>query len=154
MRSNRVLSALCVSEWLQSRNKIPNKWSNEIRQIRDKINAALAELPLDVKSMLDLSFVGYYQSQRILELLEKAKSDKGEKLKSLFGGYTDNNLRAWDSIVQQYKKGQVFLGECGRVLSQNAHFEMCVSVVPCTAPGRACAEWSVRPLVRSFSAPR
>ena len=40
-------------------------------------------------------------------MLEKAKTDSGEKAKNFFGGYTDDTLKAWDEVAKAYKKQNV-----------------------------------------------
>lgn len=39
-------------------------------------------------------------------------------------GYTDDTLKAWDELARAYRKNNVYLGECARILMQNTNYEM------------------------------
>ena len=48
-----MMTVQCISDWLIDRKKLPSKWQDSIRKIREQINAALGELP-DVAEITDL----------------------------------------------------------------------------------------------------
>jgi len=109
-------------EWLESRNKIPKKqWQADLQEVAGKVAKAKAALPPKMKQLFGQSAIDYWSAKRIIAMLEKTKSDQGEKLRGLFGGYSDATLQEWDAIAKAYEKTNLYLAESGRILTRNVN---------------------------------
>jgi hypothetical protein len=135
-------------EWLISRKKVPAKWQDAIRVVREKIDAALVQLPLvpeisqicsntcttfcfcffvnekGVSSYLHLvaySDINYYHCEQIFSLLQQAEGDQS---KSIFGRYNSALMHQWDEILKLYRKDCIFLAEAARSMVQNVQYEL------------------------------
>eukprot|EP00455_Lapot_gusevi_P052987 TRINITY_DN8175_c0_g1_i9.p1 TRINITY_DN8175_c0_g1~~TRINITY_DN8175_c0_g1_i9.p1 ORF type:complete len:519 (-),score=138.24 TRINITY_DN8175_c0_g1_i9:67-1623(-) len=113
-------------DWLTSRRKIAAKWQDSVRVMRDKISAALAELPdvPEITSVLQNTYINYFHCQEIFSMLEKIESESGGRLKNLFGRYTSKHLKTWNEILTEYRQDNVYLAEAGRILVQNVQYEI------------------------------
>lgn len=109
-------------EWLESRNKIAKKqWQTDLKLLAPKVKKAVSALPDKMNQMFKDTVVDYWTARRILQMLEKAKTDSGEKLKGLFGSYSDATLQEWDAIIKSYEKNNIHLAESARALTRNVN---------------------------------
>lgn len=109
-------------EWLESRNKIAKKqWQTDLKLLVPKVKKAVSALPDKINQIFKDTVIDYWTARRILQMLEKTKTDSGEKLKGLFGSYSDATLQEWDAIIKSYEKNNIHLAESARALTRNVN---------------------------------
>lgn len=114
----------CI-EWLESRDKIPKKlWQAELQVIEKRIKSAKNVLPEKMKELFKETAVDYWATKRIISMLAQAKTDSGESLHSMFGGYSDKGLQEWDGIRKAYDKKNIYLAESARILMRNVNYDI------------------------------
>mmetsp|Transcript_22955 Transcript_22955/g.45365 ORF Transcript_22955/g.45365 Transcript_22955/m.45365 type:complete len:428 (-) Transcript_22955:32-1315(-) len=122
-----ILDIYCdkIVEWLESRGKLKRgKWLDEITAIKAQCKAASQTLPPTIKPLVQGAGATYFTVVEVLELLEKAKKEKGESVKNMFGSYNDASLKVWDGILKRYRQDNVYLAEAGRQVARNIRNEI------------------------------
>lgn len=106
------------------RKRLPLQWKKQLQPIREKITAALAELP-DVPELVAYKkghkLVTYFEIERVMQLLEQAGESTA---KNLFGQYSSKKMKDWADIKKAYEKDNIFLGEAGNLLITAANYDM------------------------------
>lgn len=115
---------MTCSEWLIDRKKVPLKWQDTARRVRDqleKTRAATTSQNPEVKSaLLKGDNLTYFDCRHILELLE---AEEGSSAKNIFGQYNNPVLRQWSGIIKTWSKENIYLAESSRLLIQWASYE-------------------------------
>jgi len=106
-------------DWLVDRRKVPVKWHERIRKIRDKVDEALKDLPdvREVREYLDGRSLDYFACKKLVELLSNSAKD-------LFGRLKDEKARKWTDIVADYEREDVFLAEAAQILARQVDIEV------------------------------
>ena len=123
--------------WLIDRGKISQGYNKQYAAIRARLADALKSLPpYDTlaeyvkqalsNDTLPVENFHYFHAKRLLELCVQAVDSDPSKTtgKNLFNSYKDPDLAKWDSIVYDYERDNIFLGEAARILNANAEYEI------------------------------
>jgi hypothetical protein len=123
--------------WLIDRGKISQGYNKQYAAIRTRLADALKSLPpyetlaAYVKQALNndtlpVENFHYFHAKRLLELCVQAVDSDPSKTtgKNLFNSYKDPDLAKWDSIVYDYERDNIYLGEAARILNANAEYEI------------------------------
>jgi hypothetical protein len=112
-----------ASDWLRDRGKLSKHWQRELRNVRARIEKALAEVrptvPGAAEALRDEP-VGYDACKRVVELLREAGLDK----RTMLGGYSDPAMRQWAAIVALYERENLRTAELCQRLLHNANYEL------------------------------
>ncbi|XP_060714568.1 CDK5 regulatory subunit-associated protein 3 [Tachysurus vachellii] len=108
-------------DWLVDRRHCPLKWQNAVMAIREKINAALQDMPEneEIKQLLRGSYIHYFHCLRIVEILKGTEASS----KNIFGRYSSQRMKDWQEIVSSYEKDNVYLAELASLLSRSVSYE-------------------------------
>ncbi|XP_033840433.1 CDK5 regulatory subunit-associated protein 3 isoform X2 [Periophthalmus magnuspinnatus] len=108
-------------DWLVDRRHCNLKWQSAIKVIREKINAAIQDMPEneEIKSLLSGSYIHYFHCMRIVEILRKTEASS----KNIFGRYSSQRMKDWQEIVTLYEVDSVYLAELASLLSRNVSYE-------------------------------
>ncbi|CDW53690.1 CDK5 regulatory subunit associated protein [Trichuris trichiura] len=110
-------------DWLQSRRHCKRDWSQYIAKIRPLISDAMKDMPENdsIATLLsDTPLVTYFECAKIVELLKETEASS----KNIFGSYTSQRMKDWQSILQQYEKDSVYLAESAHILTEYAQYEI------------------------------
>ncbi|KAF6212088.1 hypothetical protein GE061_012608 [Apolygus lucorum] len=109
-------------EWLISRRHCTNDWQSEVVKIRAKINSAIQDMPenRDIVTLLSGTYIHYFHCLKIIAILKETEADS----KNIFGSYTSQRMKDWQSIVSMYTKNNVYLAEAGELLHNTVKFEI------------------------------
>ncbi|XP_031556788.1 CDK5 regulatory subunit-associated protein 3-like [Actinia tenebrosa] len=109
-------------DWLLDRRHCDLKWQNDALEIREKINAAIQDMPPvdEITELLSGSFINYFHCLRIVELLKVSES----ATKNIFGRYSSKRMKDWQEIVSLYEKNNLYLAEAAHLLIRNVNFEV------------------------------
>ncbi|XP_001634485.2 CDK5 regulatory subunit-associated protein 3 [Nematostella vectensis] len=109
-------------DWLLDRRHCDIKWQAAALEIREKINAAIQDMPPveEITTLLSGTFINYFHCLRIVELLKVSESGT----KNIFGGYSSKRMKDWQEIIRLYEKDNVYLAEAASLLIRNVNYEI------------------------------
>ncbi|CAM9205377.1 unnamed protein product, partial [Lampetra planeri] len=107
--------------WLVDRRHCNLKWQSVVKVIREKINAAMQDMPEneEIKQLLSGSYIHYFHCLRIVEILKGTEASS----KNIFGRYSSQRMKDWQEIVSLYETDNVYLAEVASLLSRNVSYE-------------------------------
>lgn len=110
-------------EWLVDRKKLPLQWKKQLKPIRDKIAAAVANLPSspEISAFLVDRTLTYADCDKMMALLEAANESAS---KNLFGQYASKRMGEWAEIKKMYEKDNIFLGEAANLLISLVNYDI------------------------------
>ncbi|XP_056153402.1 CDK5 regulatory subunit-associated protein 3 [Lampris incognitus] len=108
-------------DWLVDRRHCNLKWQSAVMLIREKINAAIQDMPEneEIKQLLSGSYIHYFQCLRIVEILKGTEASS----KNIFGRYSSQRMKDWQEIVSLYEADNAYLAEVASLLSRNVSYE-------------------------------
>uniref|UniRef100_A0A3Q3F1I7 CDK5 regulatory subunit associated protein 3 n=1 Tax=Labrus bergylta TaxID=56723 RepID=A0A3Q3F1I7_9LABR len=108
-------------DWLVDRRHCNLKWQSEVTVIREKINAAIQDMPEneEIKKLLSGSYIHYFHCLRIVEILRGTEASS----KNIFGRYSSQRMKDWQEIVSLYEVDNIYLAETASLLSRNVSYE-------------------------------
>uniref|UniRef100_A0A671WQG2 CDK5 regulatory subunit associated protein 3 n=1 Tax=Sparus aurata TaxID=8175 RepID=A0A671WQG2_SPAAU len=108
-------------DWLLDRRHCNLKWQSAVKIIREKINAAIQDMPEneEIKQLLAGSYIHYFHCLRIVEILKGTEASS----KNIFGRYSSQRMKDWQEIVSLYEADNVYLAEVASLLSRNVSYE-------------------------------
>ncbi|KAB0394545.1 hypothetical protein E2I00_017974, partial [Balaenoptera physalus] len=110
--------------WLVDRRHCNLKWQSLVLTIREKINAAIQDMPesQEIAQLLSGSYIHYFHCLRIVELLKGTEAST----KNIFGRYSSQRMKAsdWQEIVALYEKDNTYLVELSSLLVRNVTYEI------------------------------
>lgn len=108
-------------DWLVDRRHCNLKWQNAVKEIREKINGAIQDMPenQEITRLLSGSYIHYFHCLRIVEILKGTEASS----KNIFGRYSSQRMKDWQEIVSLYEKDNVYLAEVSSLLSRNVSYE-------------------------------
>ncbi|KFO34927.1 CDK5 regulatory subunit-associated protein 3 [Fukomys damarensis] len=96
-------------DWLVDRRHCNLKWQSLVLTIREKINAAIQDMPEseEIAQLLSGSYIHYFHCLRIVDLLKGTEAST----KNIFGRYSSQRMKAsdWQEIVALYEKDNTYL---------------------------------------------
>ncbi|ODN00152.1 CDK5 regulatory subunit-associated protein 3 [Orchesella cincta] len=110
-------------DWLISRHHCTKEWPEKIALVRQKINAAIQDMPEHAtigKILRDASPINYFHCVRIVEVLKETEADS----KNFLGMYGSKRMKDWQEILKLYQKDCLYLAECGAILARNVIYEV------------------------------
>uniref|UniRef100_A0A8P4KM39 CDK5 regulatory subunit associated protein 3 n=1 Tax=Dicentrarchus labrax TaxID=13489 RepID=A0A8P4KM39_DICLA len=115
---NQLLPAI---NWLLDRRHCNLKWQSAVKEIREKINVAIQDMPEneEIKKLLSGSYIHYFHCLRIVEILKGTEASS----KNIFGRYSSQRMKDWQEIVSLYEGDNVYLAEVASLLSRNVSYE-------------------------------
>ncbi|XP_072229512.1 CDK5 regulatory subunit-associated protein 3 isoform X1 [Leuresthes tenuis] len=108
-------------DWLLDRRHCNVKWQSAVKVIREKINAAIQDMPEneEIKQLLSGSYIHYFHCLRIVEILKGTEASS----KNIFGRYSSQRMKDWQEIVSLYEADNVYLAEVASLLIRNVSYE-------------------------------
>ncbi|XP_029313002.1 CDK5 regulatory subunit-associated protein 3 isoform X2 [Cottoperca gobio] len=108
-------------DWLLDRRHCNLKWQSAVKGIREKINAAIQDMPEneEIKQLLSGSYIHYFHCLRIVEILKGTEASS----KNIFGSYSSQRMKDWQEIVSLYESDNIYLAEVASLLSRNVSYE-------------------------------
>ncbi|KAM9717013.1 CDK5 regulatory subunit-associated protein 3 [Menidia menidia] len=108
-------------DWLLDRRHCDVKWQNAVKGIREKINAAIQDMPEneEIKQLLSGSYIHYFHCLRIVEILRGTEASS----KNIFGRYSSQRMKDWQEIVSLYQADNIYLAEVASLLIRNVSYE-------------------------------
>ncbi|XP_070783355.1 CDK5 regulatory subunit-associated protein 3 isoform X3 [Enoplosus armatus] len=113
-------------DWLLDRRHCNLKWQSAVKSIREKINAAIQDMPEseEIKQLLSGScrspeYIHYFHCLRIVEILKGTEASS----KNIFGRYSSQRMKDWQEIVSLYEADNIYLAEVASLLSRNVSYE-------------------------------
>ncbi|EFB19955.1 hypothetical protein PANDA_004999, partial [Ailuropoda melanoleuca] len=111
-------------DWLVDRRHCSLKWQSLVLTIREKINAAIQDMPEseEIAQLLSGSYIHYFHCLRIVDLLKGTEAST----KNIFGRYSSQRMKAsdWQEIVALYEKDNTYLVELSSLLVRNVNYEI------------------------------
>ncbi|XP_067022124.1 CDK5 regulatory subunit-associated protein 3-like isoform X1 [Acropora muricata] len=109
-------------DWLLDRRHCDIKWQGVVLEIRQKINAAIQDMPPveEITQLLSGAYINYFHCVRIVELLKVSESSS----KNIFGGYSSKRMKDWQEIIRLYERNNVNLAEASHLLIRNVNYEI------------------------------
>uniref|UniRef100_A0A8B9YA50 CDK5 regulatory subunit associated protein 3 n=1 Tax=Bos mutus grunniens TaxID=30521 RepID=A0A8B9YA50_BOSMU len=109
-------------DWLVDRRHCNLKWQSLVLTIREKINAAIQDMPesQEIAQLLSGSYIHYFHCLRIVELLKGTEAST----KNIFGRYSSQRMKDWQEIVALYEKDNTYLVELSSLLVRNVNYEI------------------------------
>uniref|UniRef100_A0A2K5KLF9 CDK5 regulatory subunit associated protein 3 n=2 Tax=Cercopithecinae TaxID=9528 RepID=A0A2K5KLF9_CERAT len=95
-------------DWLVDRRHCSLKWQSLVLTIREKINAAIQDMPEseEIAQLLSGSYIHYFHCLRIVDLLKGTEAST----KNIFGRYSSQRMKDWQEIIALYEKDNTYLG--------------------------------------------
>uniref|UniRef100_A0A8C7FJ84 CDK5 regulatory subunit associated protein 3 n=1 Tax=Oncorhynchus kisutch TaxID=8019 RepID=A0A8C7FJ84_ONCKI len=108
-------------DWLVDRRHCSLKWQSAVMSIREKINAAMQDMPEneEIKELLSGSYIHYFHCLRIVDILRGTEASS----KNIFGRYSSQRMKDWQEIVSLYEADNVYLAEVASLLSRTVSYE-------------------------------
>lgn len=108
-------------DWLVDRRHCNIKWQTSASEIRQKITAALRDMPehQEIKALLAGSYIHYFNCVRIVEILKGTEASS----KNFFGQYSSQRMKDWQLIQSMYEKDNVYLAEVASLLARSVGYE-------------------------------
>nr|KAF6415294.1 CDK5 regulatory subunit associated protein 3 [Molossus molossus] len=96
-------------DWLVDRRHCNLKWQSLVLTIREKINAAIQDMPEseEIAQLLSGSYIHYFHCLRIVDLLKGTEAST----KNIFGRYSSQRMKDWQEVVALYEKDNSYLGQ-------------------------------------------
>nr|CAG4644037.1 EOG090X07S9 [Lepidurus arcticus] len=109
-------------DWLLSRRLCPKTWHDQALSIREKINAAIQDMPehKDITQLLSGTYINYFHCLQIIDILKETEADT----KNIFGRYGSQRMKDWQDIVRLYEKDNVYLAEAAQILTRNVTYDI------------------------------
>uniref|UniRef100_A0A8C3PRK9 CDK5 regulatory subunit associated protein 3 n=1 Tax=Calidris pygmaea TaxID=425635 RepID=A0A8C3PRK9_9CHAR len=109
-------------DWLVDRRHCNLKWQSQVLTIREKINAAIQDMPEneEIKQLLAGAYLHYFHCLRIVEILKGTEAST----KNLFGRYSSQRMKDWQEIVSLYEKENTYLAELSSLLVRSISYEI------------------------------
>uniref|UniRef100_A0A2I2YVM8 CDK5 regulatory subunit associated protein 3 n=1 Tax=Gorilla gorilla gorilla TaxID=9595 RepID=A0A2I2YVM8_GORGO len=109
-------------DWLVDRRHCSLKWQSLVLTIREKINAAIQDMPEseEIAQLLSGSYIHYFHCLRILDLLKGTEAST----KNIFGRYSSQRMKDWQEIIALYEKDNTYLVELSSLLVRNVNYEI------------------------------
>ncbi|XP_049716715.1 CDK5 regulatory subunit-associated protein 3 isoform X2 [Elephas maximus indicus] len=109
-------------DWLVDRRHCNLKWQGLVLTIREKINAAIQDMPEneEIAQLLSGSYIHYFHCLRIVDLLKGTEAST----KNIFGRYSSQRMKDWQEIVALYEKDNTYLVELSSLLVRNVNYEI------------------------------
>ncbi|XP_039595503.1 CDK5 regulatory subunit-associated protein 3 [Polypterus senegalus] len=109
-------------DWLVDRRHCILKWQTSLVTIREKINAAIQDMPEneEIKQLLSGSYIHYFHCLRIIDILKGTEASS----KNIFGRYSSQRMKDWQEIVSLYEKDNTYLAEVSSLLVRNVTYEV------------------------------
>uniref|UniRef100_A0A8B9MHW4 CDK5 regulatory subunit associated protein 3 n=1 Tax=Accipiter nisus TaxID=211598 RepID=A0A8B9MHW4_9AVES len=110
------------ADWLVDRRHCNLKWQSQVLVIREKINAAIQDMPEneEIKQLLEGAYLHYFHCLRIVEILKGTEAST----KNLFGRYSSQRMKDWQEIVSLYEKENTYLAELASLLVRSISYEI------------------------------
>ncbi|XP_077405893.1 CDK5 regulatory subunit-associated protein 3 isoform X2 [Vanacampus margaritifer] len=108
-------------DWLIDRRHCNLKWQNAVKEIREKINVAMQDMPEneEIKQFLSGSYIHYFHCLRIVEILKGTE----ESSKNIFGKYSSQRMKDWQEVVRLYQADNIYLAEVASLLIRSVSYE-------------------------------
>ncbi|KAK5599159.1 CDK5 regulatory subunit-associated protein 3 [Crenichthys baileyi] len=108
-------------DWLLDRRHCNIKWQSTVKTVREKINAAIQDMPEneEIMQLLSGSYIHYFHCLRIVEILKGTEASS----KNIFGRYSSQRMKDWQEIVSLYEADNVYLAEVASLLIRNVSYE-------------------------------
>uniref|UniRef100_A0A8D0F1M1 CDK5 regulatory subunit associated protein 3 n=1 Tax=Strix occidentalis caurina TaxID=311401 RepID=A0A8D0F1M1_STROC len=109
-------------DWLVDRRHCNLKWQSQVLAVREKINAAIRDMPEneEIKQLLAGAYLHYFHCLRIVEILKGTEAST----KNLFGRYSSQRMKDWQEIVSLYEKENTYLAELASLLVRSISYEI------------------------------
>ncbi|XP_040473666.1 CDK5 regulatory subunit-associated protein 3 [Falco naumanni] len=109
-------------DWLVDRRHCNLKWQSRVLAVREKINAAMQDMPEneEIKQLLAGGSLHYFHCLRIVEILKGTEAST----KNLFGRYSSQRMKDWQEIVSLYEKENTYLAELASLLVRSISYEI------------------------------
>uniref|UniRef100_A0A2K5SJF8 CDK5 regulatory subunit associated protein 3 n=1 Tax=Cebus imitator TaxID=2715852 RepID=A0A2K5SJF8_CEBIM len=109
-------------DWLVDRRHCSLKWQSLVLTIREKINAAIQDMPEseEIAQLLSGSYIHYFHCLRIVDLLKGTEAST----KNIFGRYSSQRMKDWQEIIALYEKDNTYLVELSSLLVRNVNYEI------------------------------
>ncbi|NWU94046.1 CK5P3 protein, partial [Upupa epops] len=109
-------------DWLVDRRHCNLKWQSRVLTIREKIEAALQDMPesQEIRQLLEGAYLHYFHCLRIVEILKGTEAST----KNLFGRYSSQRMKDWQEIVSLYEKDNTYLAELASLLVRSISYEI------------------------------
>ncbi|XP_073902033.1 CDK5 regulatory subunit-associated protein 3 isoform X2 [Castor canadensis] len=109
-------------DWLVDRRHCNLKWQSLVLTIREKINAAIQDMPEseEIAQLLSGSYIHYFHCLRIIDLLKGTEAST----KNIFGRYSSQRMKDWQEIIALYEKDNTYLVELSSLLVRNVNYEI------------------------------
>lgn len=70
--------------------------------------------------MLKFLAIHYFNCLKIVEILKETEKNS----KNIFGMYSSQRMKDWNSIISAYQKNNIYLGEAASLLQRNVAYEI------------------------------
>ncbi|KAM9112821.1 CDK5 regulatory subunit-associated protein 3 isoform 1-T1 [Pangshura tecta] len=109
-------------DWLVDRRHCNLKWQSHVLTIREKINAAIQDMPEseELKQLLSGSYIHYFHCLKIVDILKGTEAST----KNIFGRYSSQRMKDWQEILSLYEKENTYLVELASLLVRNVSYEI------------------------------
>ncbi|XP_078671832.1 CDK5 regulatory subunit-associated protein 3-like isoform X1 [Branchiostoma floridae x Branchiostoma belcheri] len=109
-------------DWLVDRRHCNRQWQAAALVVREKINAAIQDMPevQEITQLLQGTYINYFHCIRIVELLKVSEANT----KDIFGRYSSQRMKDWQEVVRLYEKDNVNLAEGAQLLTRNVNYEI------------------------------
>jgi len=109
-------------DWLVQHRHCKKDWGQNLASIRRKIKTAIKDMPESdqIRELLLGSKLDYFKSKQIIDVLKTTEADS----KNIFGYYSSQRMKDWQSIVQSYEKDYIFLAELATDLNRLTSYEV------------------------------
>ncbi|XP_065606088.1 CDK5 regulatory subunit-associated protein 3 [Cyrtonyx montezumae] len=109
-------------DWLVDRRHCSLRWQAQVSAVRQKIEAALRDMPEheEIAQLLAGAAIHYSHCLRIVDILRGTEAST----KNLFGRYSSQRMKDWQEIVALYEKDNTYLAELAALLVRNVTYEV------------------------------
>lgn len=115
------------ADWCAERGTLGSKWQQTVHAVRAKLEELLNDLPDEPEVqeyVRDPAEMSYFDCKRTFDALLKRATANGDAGKTLLGSWSNTQLRAWDSLLSEFRSRNAFLGDAGRLMSQRTDHEI------------------------------
>ncbi len=71
-------------------------------------------------NIINLKAIHYFNCLKIVEILKETEKNS----KNIFGIYSSQRMKDWNSILIYYQKNNIYLAEAASLLQRNVSFEI------------------------------
>ncbi|MFH4984055.1 hypothetical protein AB6A40_010764 [Gnathostoma spinigerum] len=109
-------------DWLVSRRHCNRDWQKNILSIREKINAAIQDMPEDerIVTLLQGTYINYFHCKQIVDILKETEKDT----KNFLGYYSSQRMNDWLNIQSLYEANSIGLAESAQILQRLVQYEI------------------------------